>query len=192
MRQKTYTVQFRRKREGRTNYKKRLKLLLSNLPRLVIRKANKNISVQIVEYANQGDRVVLSAHSGELEKFGWALNKGNLPSAYLTGLLAGQKAMEKNIKKAVLDIGLGSSTKGNRIYAALKGVVDSGIEVPHDAGVLPSDERIKGQHISSFIKSAKTQFSEYKQKSISADSIPKIFEEVKKKIIERKNERRKQ
>ena len=88
------SVPFRRKREGKTNYKKRLKILLHRKPRLVIRKSLNSIIAQIVEYNADGDKVVLSAHSKELGKFGWKPNKGNLPSAYLIGLLIGKKAKE--------------------------------------------------------------------------------------------------
>jgi len=125
--QKTYNVQKRRKRTGKTNYKKRLKLLLSHKLRLVVRPALKNITVQIVEYHPKGDKVVASANARELEKLGWKFNKGNLPAAYLTGLLAGTRAKEKGIKEAILDVGLNSSTKGSRIFACLKGTIDAGL-----------------------------------------------------------------
>ncbi len=157
------TVQFKRKRQGKTNYKKRLKLLMSNKLRLVIRKSLNNLTAQIIEYHPEGDRIVCSTHSSELEKYGWNLNKSNLPASYLTGLLLGKKAKEKKITEAILDIGLNSSTKGSRIYAALKGVIDSGIGVPHSKEVLPQENRIKGEH-------TKTK------------DVLKKFEEVKKKI----------
>ena len=63
-------------------------------------------------------------------------------------MLAGKKAREKNVDSAVLDLGLQTSTKGSRIYAALKGVIDSGISVPHSEDILPGEDRIKGKHIS--------------------------------------------
>ena len=55
-----YRVPFRRRREGKTDYRKRLKLLLSRKPRLVVRKSLNNIIAQIVEYDEKGDRVVVS------------------------------------------------------------------------------------------------------------------------------------
>ena len=67
---KRYRVMFRRKKEGRTNYKKRLTILLSNRLRLVVRKSLKNIQANIVDYDPKGDKIILSAHSSELEKFG--------------------------------------------------------------------------------------------------------------------------
>ncbi|NOZ81572.1 MAG: 50S ribosomal protein L18 [Candidatus Micrarchaeota archaeon] len=139
-------VPHRRRREKKTDYRKRLKLLKSGKIRLVVRKSLKHMRVQFIEYAENGDRVVASAFSKELEKMGWKWNCGNVPAAYLTGLLAGIRAAGK-IKEAILDTGLQVSTKGSRIYAALKGVLDSGIHIPHSPEILPSEDRILGKHI---------------------------------------------
>src|SRR3989338_9885825 len=102
---KIYAVQHRRKRKGKTNYRKRIKLLLAGKPRLVIRKSIKNITAQIVRFTKKGDEVLATAHSRELEKIGWSLPKGNTPSAYLVGLLIGQKAKKAGINDLILDIG---------------------------------------------------------------------------------------
>ncbi len=143
---KTYVVPHRRRREQRTDYRLRLKLLKSGKPRLVVRKSLNSIVCQIVAHNPSGDETKFSASAMELKKLGWDQHCGNLPSAYLTGLLCGTKA-KKEIKDAVLDTGLQASTKGSAIYAALKGFVDAGIDVPHSADVLPSEERIRGEHI---------------------------------------------
>src|SRR3989338_7784990 len=111
-----YTVQFRRKREGTTNYRKRLKILISNKPRLVVRKSLNNIQAAIVEYNKKGDVVKLSCHSSNLKKFGWVYGTGNLPSAYLVGFLIGKRASGK-FDSVIFDIGLNKSVKGSRIYA---------------------------------------------------------------------------
>jgi large subunit ribosomal protein L18 len=153
-------IQFKRRMEKKTNYAKRIALLKSEKTRLVIRKSLSNISIQFINFKTNGDETIASANSTELKKIGW--NKtGNIPAAYLTGLLAGKKAKNKNIKEAVLDMGLQTSTKGSRIYAALKGVLDSGINVPHSKDILPSDQRIKGEHIS---KDLSKQFEDIKNK----------------------------
>ena len=60
--------------------------------------------------------------------------------------------MKKSINNAVLDIGLNVSTKGSRIYAALKGAIDSGLKIPHNKDILPDEKRIKGNHISADIE----------------------------------------
>lgn len=151
-RNNTYTVKFRRRRQGITDYRNRLKLLKSQKPRLVIRKSLNNILAQIITYNMKGDEVILSAHSDELKKFGWNANKGNLPSAYLVGLLIGKKAIQNNIKSAILDVGSVVSTKGSRLYSALKGAVDGGLIVPHAKEILPDESRIKGRHIVEYAK----------------------------------------
>lgn len=173
---KTRNVPYRRKREGKTDYRKRLKLLLSHKPRLVIRKSLDNVIAQIVEYGEKGDKVVVSAHSNELKKLGWKFGKGNVPAAYLTGLLAGVKAKKKKVTEAVLDLGLQASVKGSRIYACLKGVLDAGINIPHDKGILPSDDRVLGKHIADY-------GSKSKQFKANVSELPKAVEDMKKKII---------
>lgn len=162
------SVKYRRKREGKTNYKKRLSLLMSNKNRLVIRKFLKNISLQLVEYFPEGDKILISAHSRELEKLGWNINRGSIPAAYLTGLLFGKKMKEKKINDAILDIGMQRSLKASRIYAALKGVIDLGINVPHSKEILPGEDRISGKHIQDHTKK----------------NVQKLFETVKEKILQ--------
>lgn len=171
MKSKTkYTVKYRRKREGRTNYKKRLNLLKGKITRLVIRKTNTKIILQLIAYEQDGDKVLLTVNSSSLRKMGWSHSCKNLPAAYLAGQLLSKKALEKNIKKAVLDLGLTSPLKGSKLFSALKGVVDGGLEVPASEEIFPSQERIQGAHIASFLE---------KHKSISAD-----FEKLKKMIKE--------
>ena len=186
----TYTVQFRRKRKGITNYKKRLKLLLSRKPRLVVRRSLKNIHAQIIEYDKKGDKVLAAVNSIALEKFGWKAGKGNLPSSYLVGLLLGKKAKEKNIKEVILDIGLYNSIKGSRIYALVKGILDAGIFVPCAKEMLPKEERINGDHISKYASEIKSQkeeyekrFSNYIKNNVDPTSLKKYFDETKNKIL---------
>ena len=129
---------------------------------MVVRKSLENISIQFIDFANNCDRTVATANSVELRKLGWT-RTGNLPAAYLTGLIAGKKAKAKKINEAVLDLGLQSKTKGSRLYAALKGVVDAGVNVPHSEEILPSQDRISGKHIS---KEVEKQFEEVKRKIV--------------------------
>ena len=56
--------------------------------------------------------------------------------------------MKKGIEEAILDIGLQRPVKGSRVFAALKGMLDAGLSIPHGDGIFPSEERIKGLHIS--------------------------------------------
>jgi len=164
-----YVVGYRRKRNGRTNYKKRLDLLKSGRSRIVIRKSNKHATAQIVDYKDGGDVVIASSHSSELKKFGWNHGGGNIPASYLTGLLCGLRAKTKGVKKAILDIGLSPSVKGNRVYSALGGIKEGGIEIPIDEEIAPTKERLEGKHISDYKKDNK---------------ITKEFTQVKEKIME--------
>lgn len=178
---KILAIQFTRKRKRVTNYRTRLKLLLSGKERLVIRKTSRSIIVQLTKFDEKGDLVVTSASSNQLKKHGWQLGTKNIPAAYLTGLLAGKLALTKNVKQAVLDVGMNKPSSNGRIYSALKGVVDAGIEVPLSEDILPSEERISGGHISSYMNSAKAsnQFSSYKKAGLSAEKVKELFNTVK-------------
>jgi large subunit ribosomal protein L18 len=159
---KNFIIKFKRRREDKTNYRKRLALLKSDKTRVVVRKSLSNITIQFVNFINNCDQTVSATTSVELKKLGWT-RTGNVPAAYLTGLIAGKKAKDKKIDEAILDLGLQSKTKGSRLYAALKGVVDAGVNVPHSEEILPSEDRIKGKHIS---KEVEKQFEEVKKKIV--------------------------
>jgi len=187
----SYRVQFRRRREGKTDYKARKALVMSRLPRLVTRASLKHINVQVIEATPTGDKVVASANSQELKKYKWHAACGNIPSAYLTGLLCGVRAVDKGVKKAVADIGLHQPIKGARIFASLKGFADTGVEVPHSVEKLPDEKRLMGQHIANYAKdlaSSDTQlyektFSKYLKNNLSPEKIPEYFNAAKKKIV---------
>ena len=147
-------VQKRRRREGKTDYKARLKLLESELPRIVVRKSNRYVLVQYVKSEHAQDKVLLGVSSKELLKYGWLKEASgslkSIPACYLTGLIFGKeiKARIKEEKvKTILDLGLGRNIKKSRVYAVLKGIVDSGIEIPHNKEVFPDEKRIQGMHL---------------------------------------------
>ncbi len=142
-----YKVPFRRRREGRTNYHVRYKLILSKKPRVVVRKSNASTTLQLVVAEMEGDKTLLTVNSRELRDLGYTFGAGNLPAAYLTGLVFGKKMLALGQGEGIADIGLHASTRGNRVYAAIKGVVDAGVDVPHSPEVFPDDERIRGEHI---------------------------------------------
>jgi large subunit ribosomal protein L18 len=189
----SYRVPYRRRREGKTDYKARRALVLSRIPRFVVRGSLSHMTVQIAEAQPDGDRIIASANSRELIKtYGWQGNTGNLPSAYLTGFLCGLRAAVKGVKKAILDIGLFSPSKGARIFAALKGAVDAGVEVPCDKEKLPDEKRISGQHIGEYAKQLSAneqetyqkQFSQYLKENLQPEQLPEHFAQVKEKIAE--------
>jgi len=154
---------YRRKKEGRTDYKKRLKLLSSKKTRLVVRKSLKNIAAQIIEYHQKADKTITSANTRELIKLGWKTARKNTPSAYLLGLIIADKAKKRKITEAILDIGLAKSTKNSIQFALLKGAVDGGLKIPHSKDLLPDEKRLTGGHIKNFdvetFKNIKTKLS---------------------------------
>jgi len=191
-------IPHRRKREGKTDYRVRLKLLKSRKPRLVVRKSRNNIICQVVKYEQKGDKIMVAATSRELKAFGWNFHPANLPSAYLTGFLCAERAKHHKVNHAVLDIGLYSITPGNRLFSALKGAIDGGLEIPHSADVFPSQERLSGRHIAAYAEKLKAEnpakykklFSAYVKEKAEPKDMPALFEEIKKKIAEAKGERK--
>jgi len=175
------TIQWKRKRTGRTNYKKRLTYLKSNKPRLVIRKTNTQIILQVIDYKPDGDRTICGVNSTSLKKLGWKLSYKNTPACYLAGLSLGKKALTKKVKEAVVDLGLQTPIKGSKLYAAVKGVIDAGLKINAEKEICPKEERITGKHIGEYLKKSedKKQFNQYKKAGLQ---IEKQFEEVKKKI----------
>lgn len=179
-----YKVKFRRRREGKTDFRRRLALLKSRDVRMVVRVTNRYILVQFVKSKLEGDEVVVGALSKELRKHGWAYCCKNTPAAYLTGYLAAAKAKRLGVSTAVLDVGRYPSTRGSRLYAALKGALDAGIDVPHSKEVLPSEERIRGEHVSSWAIKLKDEdpemsnrlFSGYLEGGAPPGDIPGVFE----------------
>lgn len=145
-----YFVPFRRRKEGRTDYYARLKLLLSDTPRMVVRKTNRQIIIQLVVPEVEGDRTLVSAYSKELVGLGYLGSTSSTPAAYLTGVLFGKRALAAGYDEAVLDIGLARAQKGARVFAALKGAVEAGLEVPHGETILPDDERTSGAVIAEY------------------------------------------
>lgn len=186
----SYRVPFRRRREGKTDYRSRRALVLSKLPRLVIRRTLKHIIVQIVKAEVTGDQVVASAHSRELAKtYGWKGSCRNVPAAYLTGLLCGFRAVVHGVKKAVLDIGLHSPSRGSRVFAALKGVLDAGVTVPHSEDMLPDEDRTSGKHVveyasqlSSDSEAYQRKFSKYLSRKLRPEQLSEHFSLIKKKV----------
>ena len=158
-----YNTPLKRRKEKKTDYKQRLELLKSGKPRAVIRTSNQHTRVHITRYKKEGDINKAQTISKKLKEYGWSHNTGNIPAAYLTGYLAGQKTNEK---EAILDIGLRKPRKGGRIFAALKGMRDAGVNIPSSEKMFPTEKRIKGEHI----------------KEMADQNIPKTFQKVKQKI----------
>jgi len=186
-----YRLKFRRRRENKTDYRKRKIFVISGKIRFCVRKSNKYVLVQIIKFNVKGDETLVHVNSKELKDYGWPFSCKNLPACYLIGFLAGLKAIKKGIKSAVLDIGLYTPTKGNRIFAVVKGAIDAGMDIPVSEEVLPSEDRILGKHIIEYSKLLKEKgeyekrFSFYAKNNINIEEIESYFQKVKSAIIEK-------
>jgi large subunit ribosomal protein L18 len=187
-----YRVQLRRRREGKTDYQARKALVISGRPRLVTRTSLKNSNAQIIIAKPIGDHTIAAANSRELvKKYGWKAPTGNIPAAYLTGLLCGLKAQTAGIDSAILDIGLIPPTKGAKIFAILHGVIDANITIPHgDQKIV--EHRAKGDHIAYYAQTLqdeeepqiyKTKFTNYTTQGITPQTLPEHFSQVRNNII---------
>ncbi len=170
-----YRMIRRRKRSAETDYKSRIALLKGGMPRIVVRRSNRSITMQVVEYTPDSDKVIAMAHSSELRKMGWE-PRCNIPTAYLTGALLAKRWNGES----VLDIGLYKPVKGSVVFAAAKGAIDAGMKLK--ANVEFDESRMRGAHIESYAK-AGAQFNGYSKAGFNPSSIQEKFEAAKKKIM---------
>jgi len=140
-----YSKILRRLREEKTNYRKRGTMLMGKRDFITVNISNENTLVQILTPGMTGDKVISFAHSRYLLQKGWKGSRKSVPAAYLTGYLAGKKAIASGAKDAILYTGTKRYTQ--RMAAALKGVIDAGLQVPANDETFPSEERINGEHL---------------------------------------------
>jgi len=140
---------YKRRVTKKTNYLKRLGLLKSGKPRLVIRLSNLYINIQYILHNPKGDISKVNILSKMLKNYGWNKSFKNTPAGYLIGYLFGKKVLKdkKLGKELIFDIGLQKSQKGGRLYAVIKGAVDAGLKIPVSEEVFPSKDRIEGKHL---------------------------------------------
>ena len=147
---KNQRLRFKRRRDGETDYRRRMKLLRGETPRAVVRISNTQTICQLVEFNPDGDIVIASVNGKALvDKYSWPedASRKSIPASYLTGFALAKNAISSGHESAILDIGLSASSKGSRVFAALKGMIDAGLEIPHGEDVLPDEDRINGMHI---------------------------------------------
>ena len=141
----------KRRKEGKTDYGKRIKLLSGKKPRVLFRRTNRYIIGQLVKSKEAKDFTVIGLTSKELIEYGWPKDaKGSLksiPASYLTGFLLGKKMLDKDEKEAILDIGILRSIERSRVYAFLNGIKDSGINIKCEQKMFPEEKRILGKHM---------------------------------------------
>ncbi|KAH7576555.1 hypothetical protein ACOSQ2_003045 [Xanthoceras sorbifolium] len=229
---KRFQVKFKRRREGKTDYRARIRLINQdknkyNTPkyRFVVRFTNKDITAQIVSASITGDLVLASAYAHELPCYGLEVGLTNYAAAYCTGLLLARRVLkmlemddeyEGNVEatgedfsvepadtrrpfRALLDVGLVKTTTGNRVFGALKGALDGGLDIPHSekrfAGFSKDNKQldaevhrkyIYGGHVAAYMRTLtedepekyQSHFSEYIKKGIEADNIEAIYKKV--------------
>ncbi|XP_078181939.1 large ribosomal subunit protein uL18-like [Carex rostrata] len=229
---KRYQVKFKRRRQGKTDYRARIRLTNQdknkyNTPkyRFVVRFTNKDITAQIISARITGDMVLAAAYSHELPHYGLEVGLTNYAAAYCTGLLLARRVLktlemdgeyEGNVEatgedysvepsesrrpfRALLDVGLVRTTTGNRVFGALKGALDGGIDIPHsdkrfagfqkDGKHLDADVHrtyIFGGHVANYMRSMEedepekyqSHFSEYLKRGLTADGMEALYKKV--------------
>lgn len=151
----------RRRKEGKTDYKLRIGMLKSGMPRLVVRKTNKYLIAQIVQSDIAQDKIISGASSKDLLSLGWPEKlSGSLKSieaSYLLGLLLAKKA---KIKSAIIDMGLQRNIHKGRIYAVVKGAIDGGIKINcNEESVLNEDQINKNEKLLEIFNKVKGEIS---------------------------------
>jgi large subunit ribosomal protein L5e len=239
---KTFQVKMARRRNGRTDYRQRHKLITQDKNkyqspkyRLVVRFSNRYVMIQIVYAEISGDKVLCAASSKELPKHGLKVGLKNYSAAYCTGLLlarrllkqldldetyAGQDEVtgevvkteydgrtfyvdevddEKRPFRCLLDVGIKNTTTGAKVFAAMKGASDGGLDIPHSEKRFPGysrdtksfdaevhKSRIMGEHVADYMREMeeddedmyKRHFSKYIEEGLEADDIEEKLESV--------------
>ncbi len=175
-------------RNGKTNYRKRERLLIGRTDFVSVKISAQNVYVQVLSPHRSGDKVITSAHSRELLSFGWKGSMKNLPACYLVGLLLGRKCEMKGLKRVTMYTGVRPFT--TRVAACLKGLIEAGISSPHSPEVLPDDDRISGAHIAAYANILKdnkeayeSHFSGLLSTGINPEEYPDHFFAVKKVVL---------
>jgi len=249
---KRYQVKYRRRREGKTDYRARKRLVVMDKNkyqarryRFVVRFTNTTVICQIVYSEIDGDKVLTSAYSSELKRYGLEVGLKNYAAAYCTGLLCARRLLQKmgmdemyegndevdgNVVscevpsettkqsktfyvaevseerrpfRAVLDVGIRNTTTGARVFGALKGAADGGLDIPHSEKRFPGYDReekeydadahrarIFGEHVSEYMTSLQEEdaekyaahFSAFIERGITAESLEGLYESVHEKI----------
>lgn len=153
----------RRRRENKTDYSNRMKLLKSLKPRLVFRRTNKYFIVQYVVSQEAKDKIILGASSKDLVKYGWPKEaSGSLKSvtaSYLLGYLVAKKIISEKMEKPVVDFGMMRVLHKSKPFGFIKGLIDGGLDIPCPEEAFPEEERIKGRSLK-----GKINFEEIKSK----------------------------
>ncbi len=155
----------RRRRENKTDYLRRIKLLKSRSPRIVFRKTNKYVLAQYVKTREAQDRIEFGMSSKKLLDYGWPKEFKNslksIPASYLLGLLVGNKIIKDKLKTPIPDFGMLRMVHKTKVYGFLNGLIDSGVKIKYQKGVFPDEPKIKGKYLK---KDFSKKFGEIKSK----------------------------
>lgn len=191
--------------------------------RLIVRLSNRDITCQVAYSRIEGDKIVCAAYSHELPRYGVKVGLTNYAAAYCTGLLLARRLLKKlgldtlypgqtdvtgeeyNVEaldegpgafRCYLDVGLNRTTTGARVFGAMKGAVDGGLNIPHSTKRFPGYDaesksfnaevhhaHIMGKHVADYMQSLeeedpeafKRQFSQYIKLGINADQVETIY-----------------
>jgi large subunit ribosomal protein L18 len=183
----TYVRTLKRIRLDKTNYRKRAAVIIGRHSFVTVKVTDQNVAAQMLRPTPTGDLVIASVHSHELVKQGWKGSLNSLPACYLTGLLLGKKVLEKGTSKAILYIGKDHFT--TRVAACVKGIADSGVNMPMSEESFPDSDRISGQHIADYASALKANQEEYNSRfsallknGLKPEDYPSHFEEIRFKI----------
>ncbi|PIA34509.1 hypothetical protein AQUCO_03700055v1 [Aquilegia coerulea] len=169
--------------------------------------------------------ILASAYAHELPQYGLEVGLTNYAAAYCTGLLLARRVLktlemdeeyEGNVEatgedfsieptdsrrpfRALLDVGLIRTTTGNRVFGALKGALDGGLDIPHSdkrfAGFKKEEKQLDaevhrkyvyGGHVAAYMKTLMedepekymSHFCEYIKKGIEAEGIEEMYKKV--------------
>lgn len=241
---KRFQTKFRRRREGKTDYRARKRLVVQsknkyNSPRyrFAVRFTNSKVLCQVICADAKGDKVVCSAYSTELARYGLKVGLKNYAAAYCTGLLCARRLLrshgldeaypgndadgivrtvkyanrtlyvedldwetERRPFRANLDVGIKRTTNGARMFGALKGASDGGLDIPHSYKRFPGYDkedkaydpeehraRIFGEHVADYMRKLQDdgedekyaqQFASYVAEGKEADDLEEMYEAV--------------
>ncbi len=153
----------KRRRKAKTDYSKRIKLLKSELPRIVFRRTNRYCIAQYVISKEAKDKIEFGLSTKHLKKYGWPENaKGSLksmPATYLLGLLIGKEILKRKLEKPITDFGMLRVLHKTNVCAFIKGLADAGIKTGEKEKIFPKENRIRGSSLKN-----KIPFEEIKSK----------------------------
>lgn len=227
---KRYQVKFKRRRESKTDYFARKRLVVQaknkyNTPkyRMIVRFSNKDICCQIAYARIEGDMIICCAYAHELPRYGVKVGLTNYAAAYCTGLLLARRVLQKlkldtiyqgnddingeqylvesedgqpGAFRCYLDVGLSHTTTGAKIFGAMKGAVDGGLEIPHSDKRFPGydnesnefsaevhRDHIFGKHVGNYMQQLKEedddiykrQFSQFIKSGVTSENIEEMY-----------------